>query len=41
MPMIVGTTITSMMAERIEQDLAVGGADRPLRLQYASRATCE
>ena len=28
-------------AEGIEQDLAIGGADRPLRLQYASRATCE
>ena len=27
--------------EGIEQDLDVGGADRPLRLQYASRATCE
>ena len=28
-------------AEGIEQDLDIGGADRPLRLQYASRATCK
>ena len=34
--MIVGTTIASMIAERVEQDLCVRRADRPLRIQNAA-----